>query len=123
MDGITESKMHAFLRQAFDHLEQMAYGTCQAVDRDDNERVAGGNVAQQLAESRPGARCPGAMLLDDHSVAGGTQLHLLRFGRLFVRGYTSVAYQAVLWSTGNSFLCLSSHFERLRAAHRSVFQT
>ena len=105
------------------HLEQMADGARKAVDADDNEGVAGANVAQQLAESRPGARCAGAVLLDDHIAADRALFDFLRFCRLFIRRHARIADQAALWSTGSSFLRLSCHLERLRAAHRSVFQT
>ena len=75
------------------------------------------------AESRPGARCAGAVLLDDHIAADRAQFDFLRFCRLFIRRHARIADQAALWSTGSSFLRLSCHLERLRAAHRSVFQT
>ncbi len=59
------AEMRAALLQPLDDLEQMADGAGEAVEADDDEDVAGGDLAHQLCQHRPRARGAGAVLLMD----------------------------------------------------------
>jgi hypothetical protein len=54
--------MRAALFQPLDDLEQMADGAGEPVEADDDEDVAGGNVAYQLRQHRTRTRGTGAVL-------------------------------------------------------------
>lgn len=57
----------------------MADRTCQTIEANNDQRVASGNLAQQLCKSRPSARRAGSMFLNDDVAAGRAQLNLLGF--------------------------------------------
>lgn len=107
--------------QLLDHLEQVADRTRQAIEPDDDERVAGADLADDFGEGRADARGAGSVLLDDRLAAGRAQLHLLRFGRLLVGRDARIADQPGLWSTGSAILRVNDHLQRLRVRFGSGF--
>lgn len=66
--------MDATLFEIFDHLQKMAHRPGKAIQPDDDQHVAGGEVSEQPCQNWSRPRCAGALLLKNPLAAGGTQL-------------------------------------------------
>jgi len=80
--------------ELLDDGEQVADRAGEAVETDDNQGLAGADVAQEAGEHRTGAIGTRGVLLEDRVAAGGAEIVALRIGALFVGGDPSIADQA-----------------------------
>jgi hypothetical protein len=83
VDGIAQApEMRPRGLELFDHHQQMADRTGEAVETDHHQGFAGADVAQAAGEY--GAIGAGGLLFQDGGAAGGTQLVALRLRALFI---------------------------------------
>ena len=58
------SKIDTALLQVFNDLQQMAHGSGKAIEADNDKDIAGGELAKESRQNRPGARCSRTMFLE-----------------------------------------------------------
>jgi hypothetical protein len=90
----SERKCATALLQPFYALEQVANGAGEAVETNDDEYVAGGDLAHQLGQHRPRARGAGAVLLMDQAAADRLEFVDLGVSRLILGRDTGIANKA-----------------------------
>jgi hypothetical protein len=72
MGSPSDRKMGVPSGQLLDDCQEMADRPSQAIKADDDKRVAGCDLAQQLYQRRSGTRCARAEFQHDHAAAGRT---------------------------------------------------
>ena len=73
IDGVAQGpEMRTLLRELLDDVKEMADRACQSVEPDYDQRLATGDIIEQLRKGRAGAGCAGAMLFDNQIAARGS---------------------------------------------------